>query len=63
MLELEKHDLLNWEIAGQPVHAHARKAAPTPPAAATAGHGHGAPGLFSSIRRRLGLGRSSRSAG
>ena len=63
MLELEKHDLLNWETPGQPVHAHARKAAPGLPAAANAGHGHGAPGLFSSIRRRLGLGRNSRSAG
>lgn len=61
MLELEKHDLLNWEIPGQP--AHARKAAPALPAAASAGRSHAAPGLFSSIRRRLGLGRNSRSAG
>lgn len=61
MLELEKHGLLNWDIPGQP--AHTRKAAPALPAAAGAGRSHAAPGLFSSIRRRLGLGRSNRSAG
>lgn len=59
MLELEKHDLLNWEIPGQPVQP--RQAPPAAPASAAAGHG--SPGLLSSIRRRLGLGWNSRSAG
>lgn len=55
MLELEKHDLLNWEPHAQA--AQPRQAAPAPAAA-----GHGSPGLLSSIRRRLGLGWNSRSA-
>ncbi|SFU66089.1 hypothetical protein SAMN05216350_103427 [Polaromonas sp. YR568] len=62
MLELEKHDLLNWEISEQPEHS-----LPAPPAmratSASAGAGQGAPGLLSSIRRRLGLRWNSRSAG
>ena len=57
MLELEKHDLLSWEIS-----EHPRQAPPAMPVSRKEVAGHGAPGLFSSIRRRLGLSRNSRSS-
>lgn len=59
MLELEKHDLLSWDIPGQ---AEQPRKAPGLPVSAS-GQGHRSPGLLGSIRRRLGLGRNSRSAG
>ncbi|AYQ28304.1 MULTISPECIES: hypothetical protein [unclassified Polaromonas] len=60
MLELEKHDLLSWEIA-EAASGHPRQAAAAS-APRGAAQAHGAPGLLSSIRRRLGLSRNSRSA-
>ena len=64
MQELEKHDLLSWEINEEHEKAgQRRQAAPALPASTGSGQGHGAPGLLSSIRRRLGLSWNSRSAG
>ncbi|MEO8387831.1 hypothetical protein [Polaromonas sp.] len=57
MQELDRHNLLNWEI-----HEHPLPAAPVIHAPASASQGLAAPGLLSSIRRRLGLSWNSRSA-
>ena len=61
MQELDRHDLLNWEIHDQ-AQAATTAAAPINHAPAPAGQGGGSPGLLSSIRRRLGLSWNSRSA-
>lgn len=61
MQELEKHDLLSWEMPGRP--EQIQQPAPTLPASTNAGERPSAPGLLGSIRRRLGLSWNSRSAG
>ena len=61
MQELDRHDLLNWEIHDQ-AQAVTTPAAPAIHAPAAAGRSAGSSGLLSSIRRRLGLSRNTRSA-
>ncbi|MCZ8258211.1 MAG: hypothetical protein O9327_21395 [Polaromonas sp.] len=60
MQELDQHNLLSWEIHDQA--QAATTAAPPIHTPVPAGRGARSPGLLSSIRRRLGLSRNSRSA-